>query len=248
MKPATSKPEATTSKTTKAEASITAEPSIRIVKIASCPSLSGKSTLKYNVGCTPDSTIYFRVFENSGGGFFSHEWISLAAIQKALDKASSDKELTSFLLYPLFSGRSQNSPGFVFAALQSEGLVSASTTKRRCYELTDWAPFQAAMQAWAASGQGPELEGKPAKGRGKAPEGAKGVKPVKVVPTAAVWGEGAAVSATLPSGAVDIVPVAAPEVPAASTEKLSAKPKSSTPAKTSGKTTARAKGKTVGKA
>ena len=130
MKPAKTKPEvrtseATTSEATKAEASVTAEPPIRIVKIASCPSLSGKSTLKYNVGCTPDSKIYFRVFENSGGGFFSQEWISLGAIQKALDKASSDKELTSFLLYPLFSGRSQNSPGFLLAAVKAEGLVQS---------------------------------------------------------------------------------------------------------------------------
>jgi hypothetical protein len=135
--------------------------------------------LKYNVGCTPDSKIYFRVFENSGGGFFSHEWISLAAIQKALDKASNDKELTSLLLYPLFSGRSQNSPGFLLATVKAEGLVRASTKKRRCYERADDSVFLAEVQAWMASGAGPKVETKPSKSKGKA---AKAI--VEVSPTA----------------------------------------------------------------
>ena len=157
------------------------------MKIASCPSLSGKSTLKYNVGCTPDSKIYFRVFENSGGGFFSQEWISLGAIQKALDKASSDKELTSFLLYPLFSGRSQNSPGFLLAAVKAEGLVQASTKKRRCYERADDSVFLAEVQAWMASGEGPKVETKAAKSgaNGKAKGKGKAAKAIGDVPPTA---------------------------------------------------------------
>jgi hypothetical protein len=216
MKPAKTTPEArileaTTSETAKPAASVTAEPSIRIVKISSCPSLSGKSTLKYNVGCTPDSAIYFRVFENSGGGFFSHEWISLGAIQKALGKASSDKELTSFLLYPLFSGRSQNSPGFLLAAVKAEGLVRASTKKRRCYERTDDSVFVAEVQAWMASGAGPRVEAKAVKSKGKAAKAIGDVPPT--VPTKDVPPM-VEVAMPLPVMA-DIVPMVQPEKPKA---------------------------------
>jgi hypothetical protein len=217
MNPAKTKPEAATSETAKPEASVTAEPSIRIVKIASCHSLSGKSTLKYNVGCTPDSKIYFRVFENSGGGFFSHEWISLAAIQKALDKANSDKELTSFLLYPLFSGRSQNSPGFLLAAVKAEGLVQASTKKRRCYERTDDRVFLAEVQAWMASGAGPKVETKVAKGKasGRATGKGKAVKAIgDVPPTASTKDVPVKVEVAMPQPVMaDIVPTVESEKP-----------------------------------
>ena len=216
MKPAKSKPEARTpepitSETAKPAASVTAEPVIRIVKIASCPSLSGKSTLQYNVGCTPDSTVYFRVSDNSGGGFFSQEWISLGAIQKALAKANNDKELTSFLLYPLFSGRSQNSPGFLLAAVKAEGLVQASTKKRRCYERADDSVFLAEVQAWMASGEGPKVETKAgksgAKGKGKAAKAVRDAQPAgspKDVPVN--------VEVAMPlSVMADIVPTIVPE-------------------------------------
>jgi hypothetical protein len=220
-KPVATTPEATTSEATKAEASVPAEPPIRSVKIASCPSLSGKSTLKYNVGCTPDSTIYFRVFENSGGGFFSHEWIPLGAIQKALDKASSDTELTSFLLHPLFSGRSQNSPGFLLAAVKAEGLVRASTKKRRCYERADDSVFLAEVQAWMASGAGPKVETKVAKGKanGRAMGKGKAAKAMgEVPPTASTRDLPVKVEVAMPQPVMaDIVPTVQPEKPKAPT-------------------------------
>ena len=67
--------------------SAVAAPTIRVLKIASCPSLSGRSSLTYHLGISPDSDIKLRVFANSGGGFFSREWISLKAIQQILEKA-----------------------------------------------------------------------------------------------------------------------------------------------------------------
>lgn len=185
------------------------EPVIRLLKTGSCPSLSGKSHLTYHVGCNDHQELFFCVVANSGGGMFSQEWVSLAAIQRALGKASSEKELTSFLLYPLFTGKSQNSPGFLFAALQGEGLVTASTTKRRCYELTDWAPFHAAMQAWAASGAGPKVEPNAAKGKGKsvkAPGDVTPTTPTKDVPAKKVEVMPLQVRA-------DIVPTVEPQKP-----------------------------------
>ena len=62
-------------------------PTIRIIKITSCPSSSGKTTLTYHIGCTTDKDIQFRVVANTGGGLFSPEWISLLAIQPALSNS-----------------------------------------------------------------------------------------------------------------------------------------------------------------
>lgn len=53
--------------------------SIRIIKASTCPSLSGKSTLTYHIGCNSESDIQFRVVDNTGGGFFSKEWVSVNA-------------------------------------------------------------------------------------------------------------------------------------------------------------------------
>ena len=71
-------------------------PVIRILKIASCPSSSGKATLTYHIGCTTDHDIQFRVVANTGGGLFSPECISLSTIQPAVQKAPSP--LTFFSL------------------------------------------------------------------------------------------------------------------------------------------------------
>ena len=48
-------------------------PTMRILKVATCPSSSGKATLTYHIGCTSEEDIQFRVVANRGGGFFSLE-------------------------------------------------------------------------------------------------------------------------------------------------------------------------------
>ena len=46
-------------------------PTMRIIKIASCPTSSGNTTLTYHIGCTTDKDIQFRLVANTGGGLFS---------------------------------------------------------------------------------------------------------------------------------------------------------------------------------
>ena len=70
-----------------------------IVKVDSCPSLTGKSTLTYHIGCNADE-IQIRVHANTGGGYFSKEWIAFSVIQETLAKQS--KPFSSMLLKPLF--------------------------------------------------------------------------------------------------------------------------------------------------
>jgi len=125
------------------------EPPLRILKIARCLTVSGKSTLTYHVGCTPESAIKIRLYGNTGNGFLNQDWIAWTAIQEKLELHSP---FTSQVLHALFSGKSLNSPGFLMAALKAEGVVKASTVKGRCYELTKDAGFLAEIERLMASG------------------------------------------------------------------------------------------------
>jgi len=126
---------------------INPESAIRILKTATCPSLSGQSKLTFVIGLSPKSEIYFRVSANTGHGFFSDEWVPLGDIQQAFDKVPSGKPITSFALSPLYKGKSSNSPGFLFAVLKQEGLVQPSKDKARCYERGDLKGFMAGIKA-----------------------------------------------------------------------------------------------------
>lgn len=127
-------------------------PAIRILKIASCPTLSGKSTLAYHIGCNGNSEIYIRIHANDGGGLFSNEWVAFNAIQQVLEKHPADKPITSFILHSLFRGRSANNRSFLLAVLTQEKLVKQSADKQRQYEHIDPAEFIAGVEVLMASG------------------------------------------------------------------------------------------------
>ena len=46
---------------------------VRVLKKATCKSITGKSTLGYEIACTPDNFIYIRISNNTGAGFFNDE-------------------------------------------------------------------------------------------------------------------------------------------------------------------------------
>ena len=127
--------------------SAVAAPAIRVLKIASCPSLSGKSTLTYELGCTSDSEIQIRIKANSGGGFFSQEWISLKSIEDVLENTAEGTPLTTHALLPLFAGKSVNTAGFLLAVLKEVGLVRPLENKQRCFETVDSALFVGEVNA-----------------------------------------------------------------------------------------------------
>lgn len=145
-------------------------PLIRILKVASCPSLSGKSNLTYHVGCDANGSIHARVVANSSSGYFSREWVSLNAIQQAFAKVPADKAITSFLIRDLFIGKSTNTPGFLFAALLEEGLVQPSSIVDRCYECADGKDFFAEVQALIESDVRLDPDARPKKLSKKKPE------------------------------------------------------------------------------
>ena len=117
------------------------DPSTRILKIATCPSLSGKSTLTYHIGCNAQSDIQFRIANNTGGGFFSKEWIALDTILNIFDQQPDNKPIVSLLLYSLFQGKSLNTPAFLLAVLKQEGLVSQLEDQPKHYECCDPVEF-----------------------------------------------------------------------------------------------------------
>ena len=141
-------------------ASITPAANIRILKIGTCLSLSGKSTLSYHVGCNAESDVYFRVHANSSRGYFSREWIAADRVGKALGDAAS---ITSFTLQPVYVGKSQNNCGFLLAALFSEGLLNRSVDNERHYLIADPAAFNAEVKALMESSVSLDADAKPKK-------------------------------------------------------------------------------------
>jgi hypothetical protein len=116
-------------------------PDIRVLKTATCKTLSGKSTLTYQIGSTPDSVVHLRITKNSGGGFFSDEWIAYDAVQAALKKRREGQAITSFLLAQVFKGKSANNTSFLMAALKHLKLVKPLLNKKREHEPLDPRPF-----------------------------------------------------------------------------------------------------------
>lgn len=148
---------------------------IRILKVGSCPTLTGKATLTYHIGCTDKSEVQFRVYASTAGGFFNNDWVPLNAIQQAFDKHPASKPLTSHVLTPLFRGQSSNTPGFLLAALKQEGLVQPVKDKLRCYERVDPRGFISEVKALIKSSV--DLKVEPLKAERKAPKGEAKSKP-----------------------------------------------------------------------
>lgn len=113
-------------------------PSLRILKKASCPSISKNATLGYRLGCDDKGAIYVSIYQNSNGGFFSAEWLPLADIQDAFENACAENDsITSIVLQPLFEGKSVNTPSFLLAALANEKVIVPHGDRQRHFQLGD---------------------------------------------------------------------------------------------------------------
>ena len=130
----------------------TPETPIRILKIATCSTLSGRSQLTYQVGRNAESEVFIRVTQNSGNGQFNSDWIPLVTIEKLLTAHPADKPMSSRVLLPVFRSKSSNSPAFLFACLLAEGLVKAGAEKDSAYLLGDVEIFKQGMAALIAAG------------------------------------------------------------------------------------------------
>ena len=125
---------------------------MRVLSTGTCDTLSGSSKLTYHIGSMPDGEIYIRVHGNTGGGFFSQEWISLQDILTALKKRPDGRPITSILLSPALPGQSANTPGFMMAVLLHEKLVRSMQGKLRRHELVDPSVFTEKVEKLLSGG------------------------------------------------------------------------------------------------
>ena len=124
----------------------TLDTSMKVLKTSSCKTLSGKSTLTYQIGSTPDSTVHLRIAKNTGGGFFSDEWIAMDDIQRVLKDRPKESPVMSHFLTPLLKGKSANTSGFIMAMLTHLKLLQPLPKKKRVHELLDPKPFLNQME------------------------------------------------------------------------------------------------------
>jgi hypothetical protein len=136
-------------KGTKAEPNIQPMiPKVRIVKVGTCPSLSGRSELTYHIGCIGEA-IQLRVYQNSGKGYFNQEWISFTAL---MDSINDQMQVTAASLRSVFVGKSVNTAGFFLAVLKDLGVIERSTENQRSYKSQDFGSFETETRQLMASG------------------------------------------------------------------------------------------------
>ncbi len=135
-------PNATTDKTVE-----TPEPKITTIKKSTCNSLEGKATLTYRVGTDNTSALHWQIYSNTGGGFFSDEWVPFKVIHKALTDWEKERPITSMALRSVFKkGKSVNTPAFLMASLVKEGILERVEGKKRQFQLGDVKAFLAAVE------------------------------------------------------------------------------------------------------
>lgn len=110
--------------------------SVQILATSKCKTVSGKSELTYNIGIDEKSRLSVRINGNTGGGFWSREWVTFDSITNALEAVPDDKAITSIHLFKVFVGKSQNSPGFLLASLLAERILEPLGKKRQ-YKLSE---------------------------------------------------------------------------------------------------------------
>jgi hypothetical protein len=116
------------------------EVNIQVLKEDEC------KTLTYRVGIDDNDDIHFQIASNTGGGFFSNEWVSYAAIQAAFKDWPDDSPITSMALRSLFRGKSVNTPGFLVSVLCAEGLLEPMTKRKRVHRACDPSRFLASVE------------------------------------------------------------------------------------------------------
>ena len=112
---------------------------ILVLKQDSCPSLTARSTLGYQLGLKDESELYLRLVSNTGSGFFSKEWIPCSVIGQLITGAN---ELTSTSFKTLFPNKSVNTGGFVMAVVKALGLIQSNVLNTRWHEQVKEVTFE----------------------------------------------------------------------------------------------------------
>ena len=125
---------------------------VQVLKTVTCPSVSGKSNLTYQIGATEEKEVYIRISDNTGGGLFSKEWASLVGVREAIEDVPEGQALTSYHLQDLFRGKSVNTPAFLTAALVHEKWLRVLKGRKRTLEVLDTEKFFEKVEALVNKG------------------------------------------------------------------------------------------------
>ena len=114
----------TSSKTTKS-APKKSEADIQVLSVQTCPSVSGSSTLKYQIGTAADSGIHLKILSSSGSGFVNPTWFALDDILNILVSHSVETSIkSSHLAKGLeLEGRSRNDAAFLTGVLAANEIL-----------------------------------------------------------------------------------------------------------------------------
>jgi len=96
---------------------------VELFYTAQCSSLSEQSTLTYQLGTDPQGQLHIALLDNSGGGYFNKEWVAWSEIEAMLKLKGAIKRVD---LQRLYEGKSNNSSGFLAAALLHVGLLKVN--------------------------------------------------------------------------------------------------------------------------
>ena len=117
---------------------------ITTLRTEQCLSLSGRSTLTYELGNDPQDRLHLRVTHNTGKGHHNPSWVAYDAVEPLLMAATT---LSASALAKLFAGTSVNTAGFVMAVLKHLGVLQAVTDKRHTYQYVEGVDWKALLQA-----------------------------------------------------------------------------------------------------
>ena len=138
---------------------------IEVIHTGECLSVSGRSTLEFQVGRSKeDETLHLRISDNSGKGMWCKDWCSASAIQ---DVVLGEGELTAKSFHVLHPGKSINTGGFILAVLKDLGLIRANEENTRLHEHVPTMTFEKVVMLR----MGVSSEPAPKPGRRKAKEG-----------------------------------------------------------------------------
>jgi hypothetical protein len=96
------------------------------VRSGSASKLNGGGVIEYEVG-REHQQLHIRITKNDSSGTFGKEWMAWSAVRPLLDEAKKTGQLVhSSLFRSVIASKSQNTPGFLAAALRKEGLLAAT--------------------------------------------------------------------------------------------------------------------------
>jgi len=139
---------------------------IQVICQGQCPSLSGRSTLTFEIGQDPeDSSLHLRISDNSGGGMWCRSWARGDDIDSLV---IGQRELTSKTFNQLHEGKSINTGGFISAVLNALGLIQPAPENSRHQIHAEGSSFSSVVAAYMERPQEEPEPKKPTRKKGRA--------------------------------------------------------------------------------